>query len=223
MNKRLFSLVLSAFMAVGTWAQEGGVSISVNAGPQWSSHLGVTAGVDALIPFGKSRWGFEPGLYWSMRNTNVENTTKLTTDNTKSTITKEYSDKTHYISVPLRVALRVVGHDDSAFKMSLLFGPYLAYGLGGTSHCTVTKDGAVTKSQEDAFGDKGRLQSRFDYGLNMGISAVVRHHVRIGVFTEIGLKDIYRPTSLAEDIIGDLLGGVTKVNTNVGVTVGYQF
>lgn len=210
-------------MTVGVWAQDGGVKISVNAGPQWSSHLGVTAGVDALIPFGHSRWGFEPGLYWSMRNTNVENTTKYTTDNTKSTITKEYSDKTHYISVPLRVALRIVDHEDSAFKMSLLFGPYLAYGLGGTSHCTITKDGTITKSQADAFGDKGRLQSRFDYGLNMGISAVVKQHVKIRVFTEIGLKDIYKPTSVAEDIIGDLFGGITKINTNVGVTVGYQF
>lgn len=216
MRKQIFSLALAALMAAGASAQEGGTKISVNVGPQWSSGLGVKAGADVHIPFGQSRWGFEPGLYWSLRNAKEENT--------KNDVKEERSDRVHYLDVPLRFAVRVAGHDDSAFNMSLFFGPYFAYGLSGTSHLTITKDGTPQKSEADAFGDKGRLRSRFDYGLDMGLSAVIRQHVKVGVFAEVGLKNIYRPNGWVEDVISDILfGGMTKKNIGVGVSVGYQF
>lgn len=202
-------------MTVGAWAQENNVKMSVNVGVQWSSDMGAVAGADALIPFGQSRWGFEPGLYWSYRN--------ATSEKSENNNKEEYSDKVHYLSVPLRFAVRVAGRADGPFNMSLLFGPYVAYGLGGTSHCTVTKDGNVTKTEAGAFSDKGRLRSRLDYGLNIGLNAVIKQHVKVGLFSEIGLKDIYRPNSIVEDLIGDMLGGVTKINLGAGVTVGYRF
>lgn len=216
MKKHLFTLALSALMAVGASAQENNTTkISVNVGLQWNSGLGKKAGIDALIPFGQSRWGFEPGIYWSMRN--------ATPEETKNDVKYEYSDKVHYIDVPLRFAVHVAGREDGPFSMSFLFGPYFSYGLSGKSHCTITKDGTPTKSEADAFGDKGRLRSRLDYGLNMGVSAVVMQNVKVGVFAEVGLRNIYRPNSWAEDILGDIFGGITKRNYGLGFTVGYQF
>ena len=216
MKKRLFTLALAAFMAVGASAQESNTKVSVNVGPQWSSGLGVKAGADVHIPFGQSRWGFELGIYWSMRN--------ATPEETKNDVKYEYSDKVHYIDVPLRFAAHLAGREDGPFSMSLLFGPYFSYGISGKSYCTITKDGTPTKNKVAAFGDKGRLRSRFDYGLNAGVSAVIRQHVKVSAFAEVGLKNIYRPSSWVEDVISDILfGGMTKKNIGTGITVGYQF
>lgn len=216
MKKHLFTLALAALMAMGASAQESNTTkISVNVGLQWNSGLGKKAGIDALIPFGQSRWGFEPGVYWSMRN--------ATPEETKNDVKYEYSDKVHYIDVPLRFALHMAGREEGPFSMSLLFGPYFSYGISGKSYCTITKDGTTTKSKEDAFGDKGRLRSRLDYGLNMGVSAVIMQNVKVDVFAEVGLRNIYRPNGWVEDIIGDIFGGITKRNYGLGFTVGYQF
>lgn len=201
-------------MAGGASAQENRIKISVNAGPQWNDNTGVTAGADAFIPFGQSRWGFEPGLYWSFRN--------VSSDHSDNSVKEEYNDKLHYVSVPLRLAVRMAGREDGPFRMSFLFGPYLAYGIDGTSHWTITKDGRTTKGEAGAFSDEGRLKSRFDYGLNFGLNAVVNQHFKVGAFAEIGLKDIYRQNHFIEELIGDLFG-VTKINIGAGVTLGYQF
>lgn len=214
MKRQLLSLALAALMAAGASAQENRIKISVNAGPQWNDNTGVTAGADAFIPFGQSRWGFEPGLYWSFRN--------VSSDHSDNSVKEEYNDKLHYLSVPLRLSVRMAGSDDGPFKMSFLFGPYLAYGIDGTSHCTFTKDGQVTKSEAGAFSDEGRLKSRFDYGLNFGLNAVIKQHFKVGAFAEIGLKDIYKQNHFVEELIGDLFG-VTKINIGGGVTLGYQF
>lgn len=215
MKKRLLAMgIMAVCMAVEAWAQENNVKFSVNAGPQWNDNTGVVAGAEALIPFGESRWGFAPGLYWSFRNAKTENSSGNNSE--------EYDDKMHYLDIPLRLAVRVAGHEDGPFNLSLLFGPYIAYGLGGTSHSTIVKDGNVTKNETGAFSDEGRMKSRFDCGLNLGVSALIQQHFKVGVFSEIGLKDIYKQNSIAEELIGDLFG-VTKINLGVGITVGYQF
>lgn len=217
MKKQLFSLALAALMAASASAQDNKVKFSINAGPQLSPATGATAGVDALIPFGQSRWGFEPGVYWSYRH--------YTSNKTKNGDKESYDDKLHYINVPLRFAARVAGQADGPFNLSIVFGPYFAYGLDGTSRSTVIKDGTTIReinSKADAFSDDGRMESRFDYGLNFGLNAVVKQHLKLAFFTEIGLKDIYRQNGFAEDLIGDIFG-ITKINIGAGITVGYQF
>lgn len=217
MKKKLFSLALAALMATGASAQENKVKFSINAGPQWSPATGATAGVDALIPFGQSRLGFEPGVYWSFRH--------YTSDKTSNGDEEKYDDKMHYLNVPLRFNVRVAGDADSPFNLSVFCGPYIAYGLDGTSRSTAIKHGTYiheVNSKTDAFGDNGRMESRFDYGLDMGLSAVVKQHLKLRGFVEIGLKDIYRQNGFAEELIGDIFG-ITKINIGAGITVGYQF
>ena len=100
----ILSSALLALMTTSAWAQENDtktdewapkdhVKISINAGPQWNSSLGCLAGVDVHIPLGQSRWGFEPGLYWSFRN--------HTEEHTENNDKEEYNDKVHYLEVPL--------------------------------------------------------------------------------------------------------------------------
>lgn len=227
----ILSSALLALMTTSAWAQENDtktdewapkdhVKISINAGPQWNSSLGCLAGVDVHIPLGQSRWGFEPGLYWSFRN----HTEEQTENNDK----EEYNDKVHYLEVPLHFSVRVAGYQNGPFNLSVFYGPYLAYGLNGTSHYTLTKDGEVTKSEANAFSDKGRLRSRFDFGLNLGLKAVIKQHLKVGVFTQLGCRHIYKPISDLAEFFGDLLGhmtmfNMTKNNIGVGITVGYQF
>ena len=213
--RKAFLLLLSiVFSGIVAGAQENSVRFSINVGPQWNSKIGASLGADANIPFGCSRWSFEPGVYWSFRN--------ATYDYSHNQTKEEYNDKLHYLNVPLRFAACIAGSEGGAFNMSILFGPYFAYGLSGNSHCMVTEDGIVTKYKVGAFSDEGRLESRFDYGLNFGIAAIVKQHVKIGAFTEIGLKNIYKPQSFFDDILGDLVG-VTKINIGAGISVGYQF
>ena len=124
--------------------------------------------------------------------------------------------------------MRVAGYQNGPFNLSVFYGPYLAYGLNGTSHYTLTKDGEVTKSEANAFSDKGRLRSRFDFGLNLGLKAVIKQHLKVGVFTQLGCRHIYKPISDLAEFFGDLLGrmtmfNMTKNNIGVGITVGYQF
>lgn len=225
MIKELFSLALLALMTTSAWAQENytktselaqekHVKISINAGLKGNSALGGLAGVDVHIPFGQSRWGFEPGLYWSFRNHGSEKTVNSTK--------QEYSTKAHYLDIPLRFTVDVAGSKDGPFYMSVLMGPYLAYGLSGTSHSTTTIDGQVTKSEVNAFSSEGRLKSRFDYGINMGANAIIKQHFKVGIFTEIGFRDIYRPMDDVEDLLGTVFA-ITKINIGAGITVGYQF
>lgn len=214
MRKLLLIVMFVVLYAMGVCAQENNVKFSVNVGPQWNTNIGALVGADVLIPLGHSRLGFEPGIYWSYRST------KSNHDNDQTK--EEFNDKLHYVNIPLRFAARVAESDDGAFYMSVLIGPYVAYGLSGKSHCTITEDGNVTKSEVDAFGDKGRLDSRFDYGLNFGIDAIVKQHLKISAFSEIGLKKIYKPYNFVEDLLGDIFG-VTKINIGAGITVGYQF
>lgn len=208
-------MTLTAFIATSAWAQKNGIKISVNACPQWNGNLGTKIGADALIPFGQSRWGLEPGLYWSFRNVLQE----CSNNNSK----EEYNDRVYYLELPLRVAVRLAGDETSSFCMYGLFGPYFSYGIGGTSHHDTIKDGNTIKNESGAFSDKGRMKSCFDYGLNLGFNAVIRQHVKVGVFTEIGFKDIYKQHSMVEELIGDLFGGITKINIGAGLSVGYQF
>lgn len=235
MIKELFSLALLALMTTSAcaqeydtktneWAQKDHVKLSINAGPQWNNGgFGVKAGVNVHIPFGQSRWGFEPGLYWSFRNVKNEETSNVTKGETHYRNKKGFKDKLHYLEIPLCVAVQVARHEDKPFCMSVFWGPYLAYGFSGTSHYTKTKDGQTTTSEVNAFSNEGHLKSRFDYGVNLGAYAVIKQHLKVRLFTEIGCKDIYKPISDIDDFFGDLFFGINKINVGAGITIGYQF
>lgn len=214
MKKLSILFFLSVFVTVVVQAQ---VKVSIDVCPQMNESLGIRTGFDFDVPL-SSRWSFVPGIYWSLRNKqNTENSTI-----NKTTTQIKYSDKAHFITLPLRFGLRIPCKDEETFAMKLLFGPYIAYGIGGTSKSTVNSDGVITHYQTGAFDSDGRYKSRLDYGINIGLNSIINQHYKIGIFCESGLRKIYNTDNAFEDIIGDIFL-TNKINIALGIALGYQF
>lgn len=190
------------------------MKVGVSVSPQWNENFGVRAGADVDIPI-KGRWSFMPGVYWSLRSRD------------ESEIHKEkeidYKNKAHFITLPLRFGVKVAGRDDDKFLMKILFGPYVACGIDGTSKYESYENGQkVDAGEYGAFSSKGCYAERFDYGLNFGLHTVIKRHFTAGAFCEIGCRNIYQFNNEFYDILGDMFS-FTKINLGVGLSVGYRF
>ena len=97
-----------------------------------------------------------------------------------------------YIDIPLQASLRFSMSD--AFALQLSAGPYVAIGMGG--NIKDDKAGKYDVPFSDHFGS-------FDYGAQLGVSAIISRHITIGASYQLGLSD-YR-------------------NRNIGLSVGYNF
>ncbi len=214
MKRITITVLLSIFVAVLSKAQ---VKISINVCPQINESFGARVGTDFDIRL-NSRWSFVPGIYWSLRN---RQTTNKSTTNGITTNT-EYSDVAHFITSPLHLGFRIPCKDENSFALKLLFGPYIAYGIGGTSKYTENIDGKVAHYQYGAFDPDGRYKSHFDYGINVGINSLIKQQYKVGLFYEMGLRKIYNTNNVFEDVMGDLFL-VNKINFALGLTLGYQF
>lgn len=213
MKKAIFILV-SVFSTCIASAQ---VKVSVVACPQLNECFGARVGSDLDIPI-NHRWSFDPGVYWSLRNREKQsNSTK-----NNSTKSEEYRDKAHFITLPLRFGFQFHCKKEENFALKLLFGPYVAYGIGGNSKYTIVQDGITTHHKTGAFDSDGRYNSRFDYGLNVCLNSTIKQHFKAGIFCEYGLPKIYRTDNALENILGEIFL-VNRINVAFGVTLGYQF
>lgn len=212
--KHFILLLLSVFTTVIASAQ---VKVSIVACPQINESFGVRVGSDFDIPI-NPRWSFVPGVYWSLRNR------ETTSSSTKNGSTKDvkYSDKAHFVTLPLRFGLHIPCKKEDTFALKFLFGPYIAYGIGGNSKSTAITDGVITHHKTEAFDSDGRYNSRFDYGLNVGLNSTIKQHFIAGVFCETGLRKIYNTNNAFEAIISEIFI-TNKINIAFGVTLGYQF
>lgn len=97
----------------------------------------------------------------------------------------------------------------------------MAYGIDGTSKSTEDKAGVITTKKVNAFGKEGHLCSRFDYGLNAGLNAIIKGHFIVGVFSEFGFRSIYK----SDDILEDIFDKLFHINNNYafGITLGCRF
>lgn len=198
------------------------VKVSVLACPQYNENFGVRVGTDLDIPV-NSRWSFVPGIYWSLRNRKSDRSQEYTGSNGEINKTiSDFHDRAHFLTIPLRIGIRLVDNPDGDFGIKLLFGPYLAYGIDGTSKCDITKNGVKKQTETGAFDANGRYRSRWDYGINSGLHASLKKHFLLGLFVEVGCRKIYNSNSVAEDILGEIFI-VNKINMAAGLTLGYQF
>lgn len=196
---------------------EAQTKISVNVCPQFNENFSLRGGADIDIPINK-KLSFTPGIYWSERKR--KNTKFRQTDERSVHTTQRISG--HFINIPLRIGLRIPCKKENQFALKVLFGTYLAYGIKGDINTTIdVNDKPSEKLNGEAFGSEGIFSSRFDYGLNCALNATIKSHYKLGVFTECGLRKMYKADGLAEQIIDALL----PVNNNyaVGLTIGYQF
>lgn len=219
LGKLSFPLLVMLFFCHMASAQ---VKVGVLVCPQYNESFGVRIGTDLNIPV-SSQWSFVPGIYWSLRNRNSDQTNKYAgSDGEISKTTFNFHDRAHFLTIPLRMGVRLAGNPDEDFGMQLLFGPYLAYGIDGTSKCSINKNGVKKRTETGAFDANGRYRSRWDYGINSGLNVSLKKHFLLGLFVEVGCHKIYNSNSVAENILGEIFI-VNKINMAAGLTLGYQF
>lgn len=164
--------ILLLFMAVFTTViASAQVKVSIVACPQINESFGVRVGSDLDMPINR-RWSFVPGIYWSLRNRETNSSS------TKNGSTKEvkYSDNAHFVILPLRFGLHIPCKNEDNLALKLLFGTYIAYEVGGNSKSTTNTDGVISHHKTGAFDSDGHYNSRFDYGLNIGLNRALSNN-----------------------------------------------
>lgn len=212
--KFFIALLISFFVTTLVPAQ---VKLDIIISPQVNESLGVRLGSNLNLPI-NSRWSFMPGVYWSLRNR--ESTENSTYNGLKKEI--EYHDYAHFVTLPLRLGLQIPCKDEEHLAIKFFFGPYIAYGICGTSKSTINTGGVKTKYEVGSFDSNGRYKDRLDYGLNYGLNALIKQHYIVGIFNEFGLRKIYNTNNAVEDIFGELFL-INKINFALGLSLGYQF
>lgn len=116
-----------------------------------------------------------------------------------------------YLQIPLNAGYKVSLSKD--VKLLVTAGPYVAYGIGGTSswklNNSVFGDGSK-KKERDTFSNEGL--SRWDYGINAG-THIEYKKIRLGLTYEWGLKDISKGYG----------NGLKHKNQTFLISVAYMF
>ena len=210
MKTKLFSLILifilSGSMAfaqgpVGSktsFAVLGGVNLQNLNGKDVSGNklendmlIGFHAGVNLQLPVAPEFY-FQPGLLFSTKGAKISTT----------------SYKLTYIELPLNFVYKaLVGNG----YFMLGFGPYVAYGIGGT-------DIEFKKTVETGDSDAIKYFKPFDAGANLFFGYELPAGLFLQVNTQLGLLDI---NPVDNRITGD--NKSTLKNTGYGISLGYRF
>lgn len=209
--KKIFFILLASLCIATTNAQ---VKSSINISPEISGGVGVKAGADLSIKL-NNRLSLVPGIYWELRN-------RVDNEHSSKGIDYHARDLNHYISVPIRLGITLFGVESSRVSGTLLVGPYIACGVGGTSRWRITDNGTTTTNSCDAFTEESQCPTRFDYGLNFGFNILLKEHFVIGAYGEFGFKRIYQFKSNWANFFGSLMPGMTN-HIALGLNFGYQF
>jgi hypothetical protein len=210
MKTKLFSLILifilSGSMAfaqgpVGSktsFAVLGGVNLQNLNGKDVSGNklendmlIGFHAGVNLQLPVAPEFY-FQPGLLFSTKGAKISTT----------------SYKLSYIELPLNFVYKaLVGNG----YFMLGFGPYVAYGIGGT-------DIEFKKTVETGDSDAIKYFKPFDAGANLFFGYELPAGLFLQLNTQLGLLDINPEDNR---ITGD--NESTLKNTGYGISLGYRF
>ena len=210
----LFAILLMASL-VGT-AQ---THVNLVAAPQFNHRIGARAGVDIDVALGKSNFSFVPGLYWSMRHSNFS-ALQISFGGPAKPV--EVNDLSHWLTVPLRFSY-TINKGDENFQAQFLVGPYLALGLAGTTTCKDHETGTVYP-KADSFSKKGYYDDRFDVGLNSGINFIIKEHLVLGVFSELGFRPLSNVMRFADTFfLSGAVQNIFTLNFGGGINIGYRF
>jgi hypothetical protein len=183
MKKLLTIVALMVLGATTTFAQlglRGGVNFNnigkdakddplLKAENKTGFHLGAVYNIDLIGAF-----SIEPGFYFSQKGF------------------KMYDDDANmnYLEVPVNVKFKLL--DLSVLGLDAHLGPFAAYGLGG-------------KYKSDSFDDlkvfdKDEMDcNRFDFGLQMGIGAVLINKIYAGINYDMSLTKIDADLPVTKD------------------------
>ncbi len=132
-------------------------------------HIGAVYNIDLIGSF-----SIEPGLYFNQKGF------KLNEDDANM----------NYLEVPVNVKFKLL--DLSVLGLDAHIGPFAALGLGGKWKSDALGD--VKMFDEDEMGCK-----RFDFGLQMGIGAVLINKIYAGVNYDMSLTKIDADLGLGKD------------------------
>lgn len=214
-------VIIALLMVMATTAMNSQTKFSVEAGPQISPDFSWRIGGNADIPI-SSRLSVVPGLYLSNRHRVTKEDYRYEKDGTLYTNSKESSFHANYITLPLRLGIRIGRLNAVNSKWQILGGPYIAYGTNGKGTITETVNGIRNKTKYDSFENNGMFKSRWDYGFDSEIQYTYKNKIKLGAFVESGFKELYQ----SDNDLGKVIDEVFKVNTmniTAGIIVGYQF
>ena len=153
--------------------------------------IGFHAGVNLQLPVAPEFY-FQPGLLFSTKGAKISTT----------------SYKLSYIELPLNFVYKaLVGNG----YFMLGFGPYVAYGIGGT-------DIEFKKTVETGDPDAIKYFKPFDAGANLFFGYELPAGLFLQLNTQLGLLDINPEDNR---ITGD--NKSTLKNTGYGLSLGYRF
>lgn len=133
-------------------------------------HIGAVYNIDLIGSF-----SIEPGLYFNQKGF------KLNEDDANM----------NYLEVPVNVKFKLL--DLSVLGLDAHLGPFAALGLGGKWKSDIG-DIKMFDDDEDGMGCK-----RFDFGLQMGIGAVLVNKIYAGVNYDMSLTKINADLGLGKD------------------------
>ncbi len=135
-------------------------------------HLGAVYNIDLIGSF-----SLEPGLYFSQKGF------KLNDDDANM----------NYLELPVNVKFKMV--DLSALAIDAHIGPFAALGLGGKWKTDILGE----KEDVKIFDDDEMGCKRFDFGLQMGLGAVIMNKIYAGVNYDMSLTKIDADLGLGKD------------------------
>ena len=128
------------------------------------------------------------------------------------------TDRSHWLSVPLRFAFNIKKGSENC-QTQILFGPYVAVGLGGTTTIKNTETG-IKDSSLGSFDKNGFYDRRFDVGLNVGVNFIIKRHFIVGLFGELGFVPLGNDMT---HTIGGAFASAYTFNIGAGLNIGYRF
>ena len=205
MLRKLF--IASAVAILGSIPSFGQVAIGVQGSLQFSNF---NASANGISISGNNVVGFQAGL---MLDAPLSGNLSLRPQLLFSTKGSELSSggatsKTtlNYLEVPIQL---YYGLEAGNGKVVLGAGPYLAYGLGGTSTST---SGSQSQTESVKFGGNDNPQA-FDYGLRLSAGYELNTGLTLSGYFSPGLAN-YAPSNA---------GNVSIKNTAFDISVGYFF
>ncbi len=216
--KRFLFFILIIYSSTVVNAQ---IKYSIEGAPQYSPDISWKIGGNVDIPISK-RFSIVSGLHWSDRNRTKKGTQTITSGQETETRTKESSFNANFITIPVRLAIRIGKLSNYENKWRILVGPYIAYGISGNGNIKTSINGNEEKQDVKSFGNEGLYRTRWDYGLSSEIQYIHKDHFKLGAYMEDGFRDLYKSDNAFESIMDDLFV-VSKINLTVGLSIGYIF